>query len=117
MRPLGLLVRIVWGVIFTAPSLWIAGSMLVGGRKARFSDAVLIVVLGVFVEALVRAFVKDLVAPFVQLVVWLYLVKLYFETSWAMAFFISMLTVVVFFVVSAGLAAIIGLMGLTFLAV
>lgn len=119
MRPtvLGLLLRIIVATIVTAPSLWIAGRMIVGRKKAKFFDAFWIVALGIVLESLIVAVVRSLFAPLVQLVVWLYLVKHYYDTGWMEALIISILAVVVFIAVSIGLAIVLGIIGLTFLSV
>ncbi len=119
MRPTlaGIIVRIIVATIVTAPSLWIAGRMIVGVKKAKFSDAFWIVALGIILESVVVAAVRSSFAPLVQFVVWLYLVKHYFDTGWGNAFFISMLAVIVFIIVTFGLATVIGIIGLTFLGV
>ena len=111
----GILFKIISATILTAPSLWIAGRMIVGERKAKFSDAFWIVALGVVVEAVVGAVVRSPYTPFVQLLVWLYLIKSQFDTDWLRAFFISILAVVVFIVVTTAIATIIGILGITFL--
>jgi len=119
MRPtlLGMIVRIVVATIVTAPSLWIAGRMIVGKKKARFSDAFWIVALGIILESVVVTIVRSSFASLVQFAAWLYLVKHYFDTGWGNAFFISLLAVVVFIVVTVGLAMVLGVLGLTFLGV
>jgi len=119
MRPtlLGMIVRIVVATIVTAPSLWIAGRMIVGEKKARFSDAFWIVALGIILESVVVAVVRSSFASLVQFVAWLYLVRRYFDTGWGNAFVISLLAVVVFIGVTFGLAMVLGVLGLTFLSV
>lgn len=114
---LGLIVRIIVATIVTAPSLWIAGRMIVGRKKAKFSDAFWIVAVGIVVESIIVVAVRNLFAPLAQLVVWLYLVKHYFDTGWGEALVISILAVVVFVAVTIGLAMVLGLLGLTFLSV
>ncbi|UCD44654.1 MAG: hypothetical protein JSV27_11150 [Candidatus Bathyarchaeota archaeon] len=115
MSALGLLLRIVFVTIVTSSSLWIAGRMIVGADKAKFSDAFWIVALGIVVESLVRSFVTGFIAPLVQLVVWLYLVRHYFDTGWGSALFISILASVVFILATIGLAVLLSVLGLTFL--
>ncbi len=119
MRPtlLGMIVRIIVATIVTAPSLWIAGRMIVGEKKAKFFDAFWIVALGIILESLVLAVVRSSFASLVQFVVWLYLVKHYFDTGWVKALVISILAVVVFVAVTIVLAIVLGLLGLTFLSV
>ena len=119
MRPtlLGLIVRIVVATLVTAPSLWIAGRTIVGVKKAKFSDAFWIVALGIILESMIVAVVRSSFASLAQFVVWLYLVRHYFDTGWGNAFVISLLAVVVFIVVTFGLATVLGILGLTFLSV
>ena len=119
MRPtlLGFIVRIIVATVVTAPSLWIAGRMIVGVKKAKFSDAFWIVALGIILESMVVAVVRSSFASLVQFVVWLYLVRHYFDTGWGNAFVISLLAVVVFIIVTFGLAMVLGILGLTFLSV
>jgi hypothetical protein len=119
MRPTlaGIIVRIIVAMIVTAPSLWIAGRMIVGVKKARFFDAFWIVALGIILESVVVAVVRSSFASLVQFVAWLYLVRHYFDTGWGSAFVISLLAVVVFIVVTFGLAMVLGILGLTFLSV
>jgi hypothetical protein len=112
---IGLLFKIVSATILTTPSLWIAGRMMVGVKKARFSDSLWIVALGVVVESVIGVVVRSPFTPFVQLFVWLYLIKHYFDTDWLRAFVVSILTVVVFIIVTVAIATVIGLIGLTFL--
>lgn len=115
MSALGLLLRIIVATMVTAPSLWIAGRMIVGVDKAKFSDAFWIVALGIVMESLAGSVVTGFIAPLVQLVVWLYLVRHYFETGWGSALFISILASVVFILATIGLAMLLGVLGLTFL--
>ena len=119
MRPtlLGLIVRIVVATLVTAPSLWIAGRTIVGVKKAKFSDAFWIVALGIILESMIVAVVRSSFASLAQFVVWLYLVRHYFDTGWGNAFVISLLAVVVFIGVTFGLATVLGILGLTFLSV
>ena len=119
MRPtlLGMIVRIVVATIVPAPSLWIAGRMIVGEKKAKFSDAFWIVAMGTILESVVVAVVRSSFASLVQFVAWLYLVRHYFDTGWGNAFVISLLAVIVFIVVTVGLAIVLGVLGLTFLGV
>ena len=88
-----------------------------GEKKARFSDAFWIVALGIILESVVVTVVRSSFASLVQFAAWLYLVKHYFDTGWGSAFGISLLAVVVFIVVTVGLAMVLGVLGLTFLGV
>jgi hypothetical protein len=108
-----LLVRMIAAIIFSAPCLWLAGRWLVGKKKAKFSEAAWIVVLGVVVDAVVGVVINRSFAPIVQLVVWLYLVKTYFDTDWVKAFIISVVAVLV----AVGVTFAISMLGLSYLSI
>jgi hypothetical protein len=113
MDIVGLLISIVVAIIIVAPILWLVGRALVGKQKAKFTDAIWIVVLGVVIGAIVGVFVGGLIAAVVMFIIWLALVKHFFDCGWLMAFAIAILVVVVFVVILAVLAlvgiAVIGL--------
>lgn len=100
----GILVGIVVNVIFVAPIMWIAGRLLVGGQKAKFTDAIWIVVIGAVVGAVIGLFSTGLVGSLVQLVIWLYLVKRFFDCGWLKALAISIVAIVISVVIVAILA-------------
>jgi len=112
---LGILVRVISGIIITTPSLWIAGRMLVGEWKAKFGDALWIVALGIIVEVGISSVVRTQFANLIQLVIWLYLVKSYFETDWIRALIISIVAVVVSVVVTLGLTFVLAVLGISLL--
>ncbi len=101
-----LVVQIVVGIIVVAPVLWLAGRALVGGEKAKFTDAIWIVVLGTVLGAVVGAFVGSLLAAIIILVVWLGLIKHFFDCGWLRALAIAIVAVVIFVIIVAILAAI-----------
>jgi hypothetical protein len=113
MDIVGLLISIVVAIIIVAPILWLVGRALVGKEKAKFTDAIWIVVLGVVIGAIVGIFVGGLIAAVIMFIIWLALVKHFFDCGWLMAFAIAVLVVVVFVVILAILAfvgiAVIGL--------
>lgn len=100
-----LLINIIVSTIIISPVLWLSGRLVVGNQKARFIDAVLIVIIGTVVGAFIGALFTGLIAAIVQLIIWLALTKHYFECGWGTAFVISILAIVIFIVVG-------GVMGL-----
>ena len=94
-----LLISIVVSVIIISPILWIVGRTLVGKQKAKFTDAMWIVVLGVVIGAIVGALVSGLIAALIMFVIWLALIKHFFDTGWLMAFAIAVIAVIVFIVI------------------
>jgi hypothetical protein len=101
-----MLVGIVVGVVITAPILWVAGRLLVGAAKARFIDAVIIVVLGTIAGQVIGQILSGTIGALVQLVVILLLIKKYYECDWLRALAVAVITVVLLIFVSAALAMI-----------
>ena len=115
MDLMSILIQIIVGVIVLAPLLWIAGRLLAGKDKAKFTDAIWIVVLGVVIGAVVGAFLGGLIAAVIMFVVWLALIKHFFDCGWLKAFLIAVVAVIIFVVILAILAVIgIGILALWF---
>jgi hypothetical protein len=113
MNLVALLIQIIVGVVIIAPILWVSGRALAGKDKAKFTDAVWIVVLGTVIGAVVGSLVGGTVAAVIMFVVWLALIKHFFDCGWLKALLIAIVAVIIF-VVIAGLLALIGL-GIRFL--
>jgi hypothetical protein len=110
-----LLIQIVVGIIIVAPILWIVGRMFVGKEKAKFTDAVWIVALGIIIGAVAGALIGGLIAAIIMFIVWLALIKHFFDCGWLKAFVIAVVAVVIFVVIVAILALIgIGILALGF---
>jgi hypothetical protein len=105
MDLVALLIQIVVGTVVLAPVLWLAGRALVGKEKAKFLDAIWIVLLGTVIGAVVGAF-GGLVAAVIMFIVWLALIKHFFDCGWLMAFAIAIIAVIIFVVIVAILAVI-----------
>ena len=117
MDLMGLLIQIIVGIIVLAPVLWISGRLLAGKDKAKFTDAIWIVVLGVVIGAIVGFFVGGIVSWIIMFIVWLALVKHFFDCGWLKAFAISIIAVLLFIVIAVVIAlilgvALVGLLGL-----
>ena len=106
MDLIALLIQIVIGIIVVAPILWLVGRALVGGQKAKFTDAIWIVVLGTIIGAVVGFFVGSLISAIIMFVVWLALIKHFFDCGWLKAFVIAVIAVIVFIIIIAILAII-----------
>ena len=106
-----LLVNVVLNVliptIILSPVLWLAGRALVGKEKAKFTDAIWIILLGTLFGSIFSAFFTGIIASIVQLIVWLALVKHFFDCGWLMAFAISIVAVIIFIAI----AVLLGLLG------
>jgi hypothetical protein len=115
MDLISLLIQIIVGVIVLAPVLWISGRLLAGKDKAKFTDAIWIVVLGVVIGAIAGALIGGLISAVIMFVVWLALIKHFFDCGWLKAFLIAVVAVIVFMVIVAILAIIgIGILALGF---
>jgi hypothetical protein len=110
-----LLIQIVVGTIIVAPILWLVGRALVGKDKAKFLDAIWIVLLGTIINAVVGNYVNVLVAAVVALIVWLALIKHFFDCGWLMAFVIAIIAVIVMFII--GVIVVFLTVGLSFLGI
>ena len=104
MDLIALLIQIVVGTIILAPVLWLAGRALVGKEKAKFFDAIWIILLGTVIGAVVGAYTSGLVAAVIMFIVWLALIKHFFDCGWLMAFAIAIIAVIIFTVIVAVLA-------------
>jgi hypothetical protein len=104
-----LLIDLVVKIIILAPALWLSGRALVGKEKAKFFDAVWIIILGALVGGIFSYFeIFGIIALIIQLVIWLGLVKHFFDTGWLKAFVISVLAVIILVII----AVILGLIGI-----
>ena len=108
----GLLIQVIASAIVLTPVLWIAGRLLVGGSKARFIDALWIVILGTLIGGIIGFFNFGILSPIIVLILWLALIKKFFDCGWLKAFIISIVAVVVFVI----LIIILGILGLAIFA-
>jgi hypothetical protein len=104
-----LLIELVVKIIILAPAFWLAGRALAGKENAKFLDAVWIVILGTLVGGIFSYFeIIGIIALIIQLIIWLGLVKHFFDTDWIKAFVISVLAVIILVVIGF----ILGLIGI-----
>ncbi len=99
--------NIIINTIILSPLLWLSGRAIVGENKAKFTDAVWIVILGTVVGTIFGAFFTGIIASIIQLILWLALVKHFFDCGWLKALAISILAIIIF----AAIAIILGLIG------
>jgi len=104
MNLIALVIHIIVNTIILTPVLWLSGRALVGKDKAKFTDAIWIVVLGTIVGAVLGSSLSGLIALVVQLILWLFLVKHFFDCGWLKALAISILVAVIFAVIAMVLA-------------
>lgn len=105
-----LLWSILVNIIVLAPVLWISGRLLAGSNKAKFTDALWIVVLGTVIGAVFQyLFQQGIIVTIILLLIWLGLVKHFFDTGWLKAFAIAIVAAIIWLVIIIIIALILGL--------
>jgi hypothetical protein len=104
-----LIINLIVGIIVLAPVLWIAGRLLAGKDKAKFTDALWIVVLGTVINAVFLYFFSGIIASIIVLIVWLALIKHFFDTGWLKALVIAVLAVVFLIIVGIIIGVLFGI--------
>ncbi len=97
----GQLVNFVIGLIILTIVFYIAGRAVVGKKRALFSDAFVISLLGTTVAIIVGFFMPDipLISLILSLIIWLLLIKRYYETGWLGALAVAILAVIIYVVI------------------
>jgi len=108
------IVNLLWSIIVNilvlAPVLWISGRLLAGSNKAKFTDALWIVVLGTVIGAVFQyLFQQGIIVTIILLLIWLGLVKHFFDTGWLRALAIAIVAAIVWLVIIIIIALILGL--------
>ncbi|NIR87413.1 hypothetical protein GWO13_07550 [Candidatus Bathyarchaeota archaeon] len=105
---LGQLLKFIIGLIILTIVFYIAGRVVVGEKRALFSDAFVISLLGTVVDNIVTLFMPPLIGLILSLLIWLLLIKHYYETSWLGALAVAILAVIIYvaiwFILSLSLA-------------
>ena len=108
------------GLLFTLLSLavnlvvmvtvfYVAGVLVVGKRRAFFSDAFVISLLGTVVGNVCLIFFPPLVGLVLSFFVWLLLIRYYYETEWFGSFAVAILALVVYSVIWIILSILLGI--------
>lgn len=98
------LINLLLGIVIVSPFLWLSGRLLVGKEKAKFTDAIWIVVLGIIIGGILGVLFVGVIAFVIQLLIWLGLIKHFFDCGWLKALAISILAVFIFMIVTVILA-------------
>jgi len=115
MTILYVLVGIVVNVVVNSLFVWLAGRALVGAEKAKFTDAIWIVVIGAVIGGILGAFNWGLIGAIISFIIWLALIKHFFDCGWLKALAIAIIAVIIFIVIIAVLAIVgIGILTLLF---
>jgi hypothetical protein len=103
-----LIIQIIVNIIVLAPVLWISGRFLAGKDKAKFTDALWIVVLGTVIGGFFQYLFTGIIAAIIVLFIWLALVKHFFDTGWLRAFVIAIVTILIWIVIAVIIGLIVG---------
>jgi len=106
---LGQLFTFIVGLIVLTIIFYVAGRVVVGGKKALFSDAFVISLLGTIVMNVCLYFFHPLVGAILSLIVWLLLIKHYYETGWLGAIAVAIMAVIVSMVITILLGILLGI--------
>lgn len=112
---LSVVINLVIGTLVTSFFLWISSELMIGGKKATFMDALAIVAIGTIVSSVVSIFFSGYVAALIDFILWMYLIKTRFETTFKKAIAISIVMVAVYFVTAFIVAMVIDVELFTFI--
>ncbi len=114
-----LISTILVNLIFVAPFLWIAGRLLAGKQNAKFTDSLWIVLIGSVVFYFFNLLLTDAISGFaiiisyiIMLIIWLALVKHFFDCGWLAALAISIIAVIIAVIILFLIILIVGLIGI-----
>ena len=101
-----LVLHIIVNTIILGPVLWISGRALVGKEKAKFTDGLWIAALGTLIGAIFGYFFTGLIAAIIMIIIWLALIKRFFDCGWGKALLIAIVAIIIFIIVGLILVAI-----------
>ncbi len=104
-----LVIQLIVNIIILSPVLWISGRLLAGKEKAKFTDAIWIVVLGTLIGGAFQYFFSGLIASLIVLFIWLALVKHFFDTGWLRALAIAIVAILIWIVIAVIIGIIVGI--------
>ncbi len=105
----GQLFSFIVGLIVLTIIFYVAGRLVVGGKRALFSDAFVISLLGTIVMNVCLYFFHPLVGAILSLIVWLLLIRHYYETGWLGAIAVAIMAVIVSVVIAILLGILLGI--------
>ncbi|UCF45347.1 MAG: hypothetical protein JSW44_01565 [Candidatus Bathyarchaeota archaeon] len=104
-----LVINLIINIIVLSPVLWISGRLLAGTDKAKFTDAIWIVVLGTVIGGVLQYLFSGIIALIIVLFIWIALVKHFFDTGWLRALAIAIVAVLIWLVIAVIIALIVGI--------
>ena len=105
-----LIIQIIVNIIVIVPALWISGRLLVGKDKAKFTDALWIVVLGTVISAIFQGiFQLGIISSIILGIILLGLVKHFFDTGWIKALIIAIMAIIIWIIIAIILGVLLGI--------
>ncbi|MGB9960542.1 MAG: hypothetical protein ACPLKQ_08540 [Candidatus Bathyarchaeales archaeon] len=102
-------------LLVLAVVLYIAGRVVVGKKRALFSDAFIIALLGTILSSVFMVFIPySFLALLLSIFTWLLLIKRLYETGWLGAVAVGILAIIVFVAVLVLIALLFGIFYLVF---
>jgi len=95
----GQLFSFIVGLIVLTLVFYIAGRVVVGEKKALLSDAFVISLLGTIVASILGLFLRQWIGLILSLVIWLLLIRRYYETGWLGALAVAIMAVIIYIVI------------------
>nr|MDO8134632.1 hypothetical protein [Candidatus Njordarchaeum guaymaensis] len=96
-----LALHVIVNVIIIGPVMWLAGRALVGKDKAKFTDALWIVALGTLIQSVLGYLFSGIIALIIVVLLWLALIKRFFDCGWGKALLIALVAVVILVIIGA----------------
>lgn len=93
------IISLIINLIVMTLVFYVAGVVVVGKRRALFSDAFVISLLGTIVSSICSLFLPPMIGLILSLLVWLLLIRRYYETGWMGALAVAVLAVIIYVVV------------------
>ncbi len=100
------ILHIAVNTIIIGPVLWLAGRALVGKKKAKFTDGLWIAALGTIIGSLLGFLFSGIIASIIVVIIWLALIKRFFDCGWLRALLIAIVAIIIFIIITAMLALI-----------
>jgi hypothetical protein len=98
-------------LVVLAVVLYLAGLVVVGGKRALLTDAFIISLLGTVLSTIFFLFIPyGLIALLLSIFTWLILIKRLYKTGWLGAIAVGILAVVIFLAVTILIALIFGIL-------
>jgi len=108
------IVLFVMNLIIMTIIFYVAGVIVVGKRRALFSDAFVISLLGTIVLIICLQFFGFVLGGILSLIVWLLLIRYYYETGWLGAIAVGIMALIVAAVVLVIISLVLGVSILLF---